>query len=90
MVDTTVGRERAQEFSIVRWASAVAFVMVNNATSKWVPLANADQSPTIARNGNGDGIRVIKKKCAWRTPGVRQVCAGCAPGLAQMAVCASA
>ncbi len=37
-------------------------------------------------------IRVILNYyfCAWRTPGVRLLCAGCAPGLAQMAICVSA
>jgi hypothetical protein len=28
--------------------------------------------------------------CAWRTPGVRLLCAGCVPGLAQIAICDSA
>ena len=54
--DTMVARERAQEFGIVRWASAVASVIVNDATDGGAPLNNADESPTIACNGNGDGV----------------------------------
>ncbi len=53
--DTTVGRERALEFSIVRWASAVASVMVDDATDGGALLADADESPTIARDGDGNG-----------------------------------
>ncbi len=30
--------------------------MVNNATDGGAPLADADESPTIARNGNGDDV----------------------------------
>ena len=52
----TVGGERAQEFGIIRWASAVASVMVNDATNGGAPLADADKSPTIARDGYSNGI----------------------------------
>ncbi len=54
--DRTVGREQAQEFGIVRRASAVASVMVADATSRGAPLADADKSPTIALDVNGDGV----------------------------------
>ena len=56
MEDTRVGTERAQEFSIIMWTSAIASDMVDDATNGGAPLANADKSPTIARNGNGDGV----------------------------------
>ena len=56
MENTAVGRERAQEFGIVRWASAAASIIVDAATDGGAPLNDADESPTIARDGNGDGI----------------------------------
>ena len=54
--DTTVGRERVRESGIVRRATNVASVMVNNATNGGAPLANANERPTIARNNDGNGI----------------------------------
>ena len=55
MEDTTVGRERVQGFDIIRRATAVPSVMVDDATSGGVPLANANKSPTIAPGGNSVG-----------------------------------
>ena len=54
--ETTIGREQAWEFGIFRWARAVASVMVNDATNGGAPLANADESPLIACNGNDNGV----------------------------------
>ena len=48
--DTTVGREWAREFSIIRWDSAVASGMVDDATDGGAPLNDADESPTIAHD----------------------------------------
>ena len=51
-----VGRERAREFGIVRWASAVASVIVDDATDGGAPLNNADESPGITRDGDCNGV----------------------------------
>ena len=56
MEDTTAGRKEAQEFGIVRWASAVPSVMVHNATNGGALLTNADESPTIARDDDGNSV----------------------------------
>jgi hypothetical protein len=61
--DTRVGREWAREFGIVRRASAVASAMVDNATNGGAPLADADKSPVIALDCNGDG-NGISNGCA--------------------------
>ena len=53
--DMTLGRERVQEFGIIRRATAVASVMVNIATNRGAPLTDADESPRIAHDGNGIG-----------------------------------
>jgi hypothetical protein len=53
--DTMVGKERVQEFGIVRRATAVASIMVDDATDRGAPLADADESPMIARDGDGIG-----------------------------------
>ena len=55
MEDTMAARERAREFGIVRWASAVASVIVDDVTDR-APLNDADESPTIAYDGDGYGV----------------------------------
>ncbi len=57
MEDMTVGRERVREFGIVRRATAVTSVMVNDATNRGVPFAYADESPTIAHDSDGNSVR---------------------------------
>ena len=54
--DMMVGREWAQELGIVGWASAVASAIVNDATNGGAPLNDADKSPTIAHDGNGNDV----------------------------------
>ncbi len=56
MEDTTVGRERVQEFGIVRRATAVASIMFNDASNGGVWLVDVDESPRIAHDGNSDGV----------------------------------
>jgi hypothetical protein len=62
-----VGRERVQEFGIVKRATSVTSVMVDDATNRGVPLADADESPMIAR----DGRLQWRRRCigpAWHRP----------------------
>ena len=54
--DTTLGREKVREFGIVRRATPIASVMIDDATNGGAPLVDADESPTIVQDGNCNGV----------------------------------